>query len=441
MDQLSGKLIVLADANSFFASCETVFAPSLMGRPVVVLSNNDGCVVSRSAQAKTLGIVNGTPWFKIREQATHDGVIARSSNYELYASLSARMMSLMRGHFPHQEIYSIDECFLRSPWDAHATADACIRMREAVLTGIGIPISIGVAPSKTLAKVANHWAKDHPDEHGVTVWDDATADYIATVLAAIPVERVWGVGRHLTRALQAMDIINALQLRDADPVMIRRRFSVVLECTVLELRGIACMADQSDADKGARTDQILCSRMFSTPITKFDDISQALGLYAQNACRRLRRQHGLCSQVHAFCASSPFNVDKEYLSIHGCTTLQDPSDDPITISRAACEALRHRFDPHGRYIRAGVMLTGLVDADVFHTLDGLEADCDDHHLGAVLDEVTRRFGPMRAGIGYAGIRGHARHDDDTGADWSMRRDMLSSRCTTRWDEMAVVHAR
>lgn len=433
-------LTVLADANSFFASCETVFDPTLAGKPVVVLSNNDGCVVARSAEAKALGIANGTPWFKIRERARQDGVIARSSNYELYASLSARMMSVMRTYMPHQEIYSIDECFLQAPWNAARTAQTSIRMREAVLTGVGIPVSVGIAPSKTLAKVANHWAKDHPQEHGVTVWPRADDVRITEALATIPVERVWGVGRRLTRTLQSMGILTALQLRDTDPVAIRRRFSVVLESTVLELRGLPCIPDQPAAADGERTTQILCSRMFSTPIEGFEGIGQALGLYAQRACHRLRRQHGLCSQVHAFCSTSPFDTDHHYLSLHGVSMLPDPSDDPITIGRAAYDAMRPHFDRHGRYIRAGVMLCGLVDADVFHTLDGLEAVRDDHHLGAVLDEVARRFGPARAGVGYAGIRGSGRHSDDTGAPWSMRRDMLSARCTTRWDEMAVVHA-
>lgn len=434
-------LLVLADANSFFASCETVFDPSMAGRPLVVLSNNDGCVVARSAQAKALGIVNGTPWFKIRDQATHDGVVAKSSNYELYASLSSRMMTVMRRYFPNQEIYSIDECFLHSPWSPQQTADTSARMRQAVLNGTGIPVSVGVAPSKTLAKVANHWAKDHPQDHGVTVWENADDADVCSALASVPVDHVWGVGRRMTKSLQAMGILNALQLRNADPTLIRRRFSVMLERTVLELRGIACIPDQSNADEGVRTTQILCSRMFSTPVEQFDDISQALGLYAQNACRRLRRQHGLCTQVHAFCASSPFNIRQEYLSLHGTATLPNPSDDPITITKAARDAIRERFNPHMRYIRAGVMLSGLVDADVFHTLDGLEPVRDDHHLGAVFDEVTRRFGPARVGIGCAGIRGNGRHDDNTGAKWMMRRDMLSSRCTTRWDEMAVVHAR
>lgn len=435
-----GQLVALADANSFFASCETVFDPSLQGQPVVVLSNNDGCVVARSEQAKRLGVINGAPWFKIREQAMNDGVVARSSNYELYASLSSRMMSVMRRYLPGQQIYSIDECFLFSAWNEEQTKAVCMKMRDAVLAGVGIPVSVGVAPTKTLAKIASHWAKRHRDSDGVTLWSEAENIEGDGALASIPVGDVWGVGRRITRKLQAMGVMNALQLRDADPTMIRHRFSIMLERVVLELRGTPCISEDSDANEGARTTQILCSRMFSTPITETHEMEQALSVYAQKACRRLRRQHSLCSQVSAFCSSSPFDAQHEYASFHGTTSLTTPSDDPLVIAKAACRALRERTDPNARYIRAGVLLLGLLDAESFHPLAGFEANEDVHGLGEVLDRATRRFGPARVGIGYGGMRGFARRDDDTGAAWTMRRDMLSRRCTTRWDEMATVLA-
>ena len=436
------ELLILADANSFFASCERVFNPSLNGRPVVVLSNNDGCVVSRSAEAKRLGIRNGTAWFKIRERARQDGVIACSSNYELYASLSHRMMSVMRRFFPHQEIYSIDECFLHAPLtDVSRTMETCIRMRRAVLEGVGIPVSIGIATSKTLAKIANHWAKEHIASNGTTYWPAVESEEGDSALASIPIEHIWGVGRHNTRKLQALGILNALQLRQTDPTMIRHRFSILLERTVLELRGLSCIEEEPDANDGIRTSQIVCSRMFSQPIQEFCDMSQALNVYAQKACHRLRIQHSVCSRVCAFCASSPFDDDGSYISQRGTVILDNPSDNPLTIARAARDALREQYDDHCKYIRAGIVLLDLQDARSFHTLEGLEADIDTRGLGNVLDEASRRFGSAHVGIGFGGIRGTGRADSDTGARWTMRRDMLSKRCTTRWDEMAVVHAR
>ncbi|MCH4160427.1 MAG: Y-family DNA polymerase [Bifidobacterium sp.] len=430
--------VILADANSFFASCETVFDPSLAGHPVVVLSNNDGCVVARSAEAKRLGIVNGTPWFKIREQATHDHVIARSSNYELYASLSHRMMHVMSGFLPGQEVYSIDECFMKSSANDDALMRICADMRSAVLNGVGIPVSIGIAPSKTLAKISNHWAKQHSDTKGITLWNHIDQHHGDEALASVGIDDIWGVGRRLTRKLMGMGITNALQLRDSDPVMIRHRFSVTLERTVLELRGIPCIEDESDANGGARKTQILCSRMFSSPVTGFNTLAQALSVYAQQACHRLRRQQSLCSRVATFSSTSPYQ--QNYARISGVTVLDDPSDNPIIIAKAACNALRPYVDPHAPYIRAGVLLMGLSEAAHYQTFDGFEAARDTHELGATIEEISKRFGSRRVGIGYGGFRGKGRNDADTGATWAMNRNMLSHRCTTRWDEMAVAYA-
>ncbi|MEK0306538.1 Y-family DNA polymerase [Bifidobacterium favimelis] len=432
--------VVLADANSFFASCEAVFDPSLACRPVVVLSNNDGCVVARNREAKRLGIKNGTPWFKIRGQAEHDGVVARSSNYELYASLSHRMMAIMSRFLPNQEVYSIDECFMNTLWDDEGTMAICRDLRQTVLRCTGIPVSVGVAPTKTLAKVANHWAKDHPAEGGVTLWEEVQATHGDQALVSVPVGEVWGVGHRLTRKLMGMGIVNALDLREADPTLIRRRFSVLLQRTVLELRGVPCIEREEDASQGVRTDQILCSRMFSTPIEGYETLAQALSIYAQKACRRLRRQNGLCTRVRAFCSTSPYSP-QDYTASNHTVTLEDPSDDPIVIARAACQALRGRIDPHARYIRAGVVLLDLLDADGFQTLEGLGPSRDEHDLGSVIEQAARRYGPFRVGIGYGGIRGKGRMNDDAGAEWSMTRRLLSPRCTTRWDEMAVAYAR
>ncbi|BDR54466.1 DNA polymerase V subunit UmuC [Bombiscardovia apis] len=429
---------VLADANSFFASCESVFDPSLAGKPVVVLSNNDGCVVARSPAAKKLGITNGTPWFTIKEQAGLDGVIARSSNYELYASLSHRMMGIMEQFFLEQEVYSIDECFMLSLWDDDATFDACSRLREEVLRSVGIPVSVGVAPTKTLAKVANHWAKSHPSSAGITLWSRIYRRYGDHILESVPIRDIWGVGRRLTRKLESMGIISALDLRNADPTTIRRRFSVTLERTVLELRGIPAVENEENANSGVRTTQILCSRMFSDPVVGFDTLSQALSVYAQKACTRLRRQGSLCSQVRAFCSTSPY-ASYRYTACSHTIRLEDPCDNPMIITRAARRALQDRIDPHAPYIRAGVVLLDLQDADAFQTLDGLAAERDPG-LGPVLEEAARRFGPFHVGIGYGGIRGAGRQDADTGGHWAMNRKMLSARPTTRWEEMVTVRA-
>ena len=356
------RTFVLADADSFYANCERVFHPSLAHRPLVVLSNNDGCVVSRSREAKQLGISNGTPWFKIRGQAEHDGVIARSSNYELYASLSARMMRLMASIMPDQEIYSIDECFLRGFQDPDRTANACRRMRDTVLQGIGIPLTVATAPTRTLAKIVSHYTKHRGG--GIGDWDQLIAT-TPDVLDGIDVAEVWGVGRRLTRRLQGMNITTAGDLSRADPARIRHHFSVLLQRTVLELRGVpAIELDDFDAISGSRKQQIMCSRMFGHPITGLPDLSAAVATYAQQATMRLRRQGSLTGMLTVFIATSPYS--QGYQARTGGVILPDPADDPLTIARAAVGTLPRMIDPHARYVRAGVMLANLTSAASFN---------------------------------------------------------------------------
>ena len=429
------RTFVLADADSFYASCERVFHPSLAHLPLVVLSNNDGCVVSRSREAKLLGISNGLPWFKIRSQAEHDGVIARSSNYELYASLSARMMRLMASIMPGQEIYSIDECFLRGFQDPERTANACRRMRDTVLQGIGIPLTIATAPTRTLAKIVSHYIKHQGG--GIGDWDQLLAT-TPDVLDRIDVAEVWGVGRRLTRKLQGMSITTAGDLARADPSRIRHLFSVLLQRTVLELRGIPSIElDDFDAISGSRKQQIMCSRMFGHPVTGLPDLSAAVSTYAQQAAIRLRRQGSLAGMLTVFIATSPYS--QGYQARSGSVILPDPADDPLTIARAAVATLPHMIDPHARYVRAGVMLANLTDAASYQTFDGMDAKRDDG-LGTVLDQANRKFGTQSVGIGYAGIKGKGRARQETGAAWNMKRHHLSNRGTTRWDEITVAKA-
>lgn len=430
------RTFVLADADSFYASCERVFHPALAHRPLVVLSNNDGCVVSRSREAKLLGIANGMPWFKIRGQAEHDGVIARSSNYELYASLSARMMRLMASIMPGQEIYSIDECFLRGFQDPERTEAACRRMRDTVLQDIGIPLTVATAPTRTLAKIVSHYTKHQGG--GIGDWNALVAT-TPDVLDRIEVSEVWGVGRRLTRRLQGMNITTAGDLARADPARIRHHFSVLLQRTVLELRGIpAIELDDFDAISGSRKQQIMCSRMFGQPITGLPDLSAAVGTYAQQAAIRLRRQGSLTGMLTVFIATSPYS--QGYQARTGTVILPDPADDPLTIARAAVSTLPRMIDPHARYVRAGIMLANLTAAASYTTFDGMDAKRD-NGLGDILDQANRKFGTQSVGIGFAGIKGKGRARQETGGAWNMKRQQLSNRGTTRWDELTDVKAK
>ncbi|TCD54607.1 Y-family DNA polymerase [Alloscardovia theropitheci] len=434
------RQFILADADSFFASCERVVNPKLYRTPIVVLSNNDGCVVARSAEAKKLGIPEGIPWFKIREEATRNGVVACSSNYELYASLSARMMHIMDSHFPHQHIYSIDECFFDVTGNTSELIDRSRRMREAVWQGLGLPISIGIAPTPTLAKIVSHWSKHYLGIRNVISWEDAM-QRDPHFLKHIPVEDVWGIGRRLAPQLMSMNILTAADLRDSDSVMMRKKFGVLIQQTILELRGIAC-TDFSKSDSaldGKRTTQIMCSRMFSSPIRDPRDLHQAVSVYTQKALHRLNMQSSLCSSISVFCSTGRYNTSDISSHIRGTKLFPEPTNDPLIITKYAFEAIQDQIVPGAAYARAGVILQGLIDKDAYHPLDVFEAQLD-NGISQALEAARQRFGSYRVGLGYGGIRAKGRLNQDTGAHWSMKRSHLSPRATTVWSEMLTVKA-
>lgn len=251
-------MFALIDGNNFYVSCERVFDPKLEGRPVVVLSNNDGCIVARSVEVKALGVKMGVPWFQLRDLARQHGIVAKSSNYSLYGDMSARMMALLGRFSPEQEIYSIDECFLgMEGFGRYDLAAYGQDIRQRVRQYLGLPVCVGFGATKTLAKLANHAAKKHPEFDGVCALAALSPAAQDTLLASIDVGEVWGVGYRGTPRLKALGIGNVKDLRDADPKWLRREFSVVLERTVTELRGIPCI-DLEEAASAKQ--QIMSSR-------------------------------------------------------------------------------------------------------------------------------------------------------------------------------------
>lgn len=418
----------LVDVDSCFAACERVFHPELEGRPLVVLSNNDGCVVARSREAKALGIQMGVPWFKIRTQAERAGVVARSSNYELYGSISRRIMEILSAFSPAVEVYSIDEAFLRlhdSPYDLTSQARA---IRAQVRHDLGIPVSVGIAPTRTLAKLASHGAKRTPSLGGVANLDDYPPARLDAILAATPVADLWGIGRRLSARLEDLGISTARELRDTDPQAMRRRFSVNVERTVLELRGTPCIEiDERDSE---RRGQVMFSRSFSTPVTSTDAMHQVLSIYAQNVTRRLRQQDSVAGSVYAFAATSwhtqPFH------QIGEATALRERTDDPIAVMRAASQMILPRMITGNRYVRAGIAMSDLAKRGAQPMLPLFQPDEHGSRLGDLIDRVNASLGRDAVGLGLAGLK--------SPPDWQMRRDMLSNRGTTHWAELAVVHA-
>ena len=419
---------MLVDVDSCYAACERVFHPELEGVPLVVLSNNDGCVVARSSEAKALGIEMGVPWFKLKAWADRHGVVARSSNYELYGSISARIMAILGEYTPAVEVYSIDEAFLRLPGSPAELTEMGRRIRRRILHDLGVPVSVGIGATHTLAKLASHGAKHSPTLGHVADLDAYRPGQVDAILEATPVADLWGVGRRLDSRLASMGIRTARQLRDADPAVMRRRFNVNLARTILELRGTDCITiDDRDAD---RTGQIMFSRSFSTPVTDPTQMHQVLAIYAQQAATRLRHQHSVAAGLWVFASTSWYVSPVHQVSLAG--RLPHPADDPVTIVKAACDLLLDRIEPGRRYVRAGISLLDLAPAGAQPMLDPFSPDPRLARLGALVDRVNAACGRGALGLGWAGITAPP--------DWQMRREMLSNRGTTHWAELATVTA-
>lgn len=419
--------IALVDVNCFYASAERAFDPSLEGRPLVVLSNNDGCAVTRSPEAKALGIPLGEPWFKLAPRAKEWGLVARSSNYELYGDISARVMELLGRYSAWLEVYSIDEAFLGVNGSPEELQRLGHTMKTAVRRNVGVPVCVGIAGTKTLAKLANKWAKHNPAFDGVCHWDAVPAAQREKLMAGLSVVELWGVAARLTKRLNAQGIHTVLDLARADPIRIRDRFSVVLMRTVLELNGTPCIPLEEER---TGRDQLIFSRSFAAPITTGAGLRQVLGVYGQQASARLAR-HGLQAKVlTAFAATSYYNPDSSS-NPSVCVPLPMPTADPVLLARAAY-ALLPRIDDGVKYVRAGIMVTDLRPTGNQAPLAVFENPHEQRGIGPLLEDVSRRYGRGSIGLGYAGIRG--------GPDWSMKRDMLSPRYTTHWAELPVVKA-
>lgn len=418
---------MLADVNSFYASCEGVFRPDLCGQPIVFLSNNDGCVIERNAAAKALGIKMGVPWFQLKNSEFPIKVNVFSSNYELYASLSNRVMAHIEALAPRVEQYSIDEMFL----DIRGI-DRCLQyedfgrqLREHVKAGTGLTIGVGMGPSKTLAKSAQWASKEWPQFGGVLALTVDNPRRTEKLLSLQPAGEIWGVGNRIAKKLATMGITTALQLAQANPTFIRRNFNVVLERTVRELNGEPCISlEEAPPPK----QQIVCSRSFGERVTTYEAMRQAVCHYAERASEKLRGERQFCRHIAVFIKTSPFSVNEPYYGNVASEKLNTPTRDTRDVIAAAVRALdRVWLDGH-RYAKAGVMLndftpTGISQLNLF---DEVQPQAHNEQLMKVLDHINHS-GTGR--IWFAG-RGIA-------PEWQMKREMLSPAYTTRWSDIPV----
>jgi DNA polymerase V len=420
------RSLALIDVNNFYVSCERVFNPKLNGKPVVVLSNNDGCAIARSNEAKALGIKMGEPWFKLRDLAQQHGIIAHSSNYALYADMSNRVMEILSGFSPNQEVYSIDECFLDLTGMPRPHLAIASRMRAMIRQYTGLPVCVGIGPSKTLAKLANHCAKKGYTPDGVCDFNAWTPEQLDAQLAKIEIGEVWGIGRRLVPKLNALGIRTVLDLKRVDPEYMRQQFSVVMEKTVRELRGQACIELEEVAPAKK---QIVSSRSFGFPVTDIQSLSEALSLYTSRAAEKLRKQQSFATLLAVFIHTSPFGDGPKY-SAHQVVRLPAPTDDTLQLVQVALWILKRIYKPGYMYQKAGIMFDEIVPAggqqtDMFgfRPSDGKSAK-----LMVAMDLINDRWGRSTLRTGSQGYK----------APWAMRQGNLSPRYTTRWDEILTV---
>lgn len=416
--------VALVDANNFYATCETIFAPALAGRPLVVLSNNDGCIVARSAEAKALGIPMGAPIHEWRTVCADHGVVIRSSNYTLYGDMSARMLSVLQDACPRVESYSIDESFVDLDGVADPVAHAR-QLRDDLRRRVKISCGIGIARSKTLAKFANHLAKKQAVWDGVCQLDNLPESRLTALLASQPVNTVWGVGARLAERLAQDRIRTALDLRDADSLRIRRRYGIVLEKTVRELNGESCLALH---EVEAERQMILASRSFGTVLRDLAPIRAAIAHHVSRAAEKLRAQGSLAQHVHVMLRSNPFRPQDIPFRRTTLVPLAFPSADTMLLSRAALAGLDALFQPGLNYHKCGIMLSALVPAsrvqpDLFAAGDSPRRQ----QLMQLMDRVNRQHG--RGTLHLAAC--------DLDPRWEMRVRQRSPRYTTCWDELPV----
>ena len=432
-------MYALVDGNNFYVSCERVFRPALNGRPVVVLSNNDGCAVARSNEAKALGIAMGAPWFQIRHLVESDGLVGLSANFVLYGDMSDRMMSLAAGLGPTQEIYSIDESFVGLHGVRGNLVQRAHLVRSRILQWTGVPCCVGIASTKTLAKLANHIGKTAERKPGSYPAELAQVCNLASlpaqdlddVLQATDVGEVWGVGRRITAQLKEGGVHTVQDLRRLDPATVRRRWSLTMERTVRELQGQPCI--QLD-DAPSAKQEIACTRSFGRPVTDLQPLIEAVSEFTGRAAEKLRAQGSLAGQLLVFAHTSPHRAGPRF-SRSVVVPLRRPTSDTSVLTNAATLGLRAIYEPGYQLIKAGVMLLDLQPSSVQQGELELEPEpvADKSRLMIAMDTLNNRFGKGTVHVASAGYAGPLRA-------WGMKQERLTPQYTTSWSDMPVARA-
>ncbi len=426
------KVFFLIDVNNMYVSCERVFAPSLNDKPVIVLSNNDGCAVARSNEAKSLNIKMGVPLFQIKDIVQQHNVIVLSSNYAMYAEMSRRFHTILASYVTAEEVepYSIDECFVdftayEKNFDLEKVGQ---QMRQQIWKWLGLPVCVGIGRSKTEAKIANHIAKKNPGFNSVcdlVSMDPCNKEYYFSL---IDVSEVWGVGRKHSKKLQSMGINTVLDLACAEPREMQKKFSIAMARTIYELQGISCIEIEHTPPSKK---QIVASRSFGGRVTELTDLKEAISMYAQDACKRLRDEGLLCGCMIAFVQSNPFDPNVPFYNKSITGSFSEPTDCALDFVKAATRMLNDIYKEGVKYKKCGVVLTGLEpkSGHTYDLLTDFELIDKKEQLMKTLDNVHTKFGKKKLGVGPCYVPDR---------NWSMSRDKLSKN-PFKWDELLTIY--
>lgn len=431
-------MYALIDGNNFYVSCERLFRRSLLGRPVVVLSNNDGCAIARSDEAKALGIKMGAPYFQIRHLEQEADLIALSANFRLYGDISDRVMSVAAGLGPLQEIYSIDEAFIGDLSGVPRLNDRARAVRARILKWTGIPCGVGIGGTKTLAKLANMVAKSAERKPGsysremaqVCNLAELPANDLDALFGATDVGEVWGIGRKIGAQLHDVGVKSVLDFVRLDPATVRARWGVVLERTLRELQGVPCIA-LDDAPEPKK--EIACTRSFGRPIYDLPPLEEAVSEFVTRAAEKLRDQGSVAAAVRVFAHTSPFSKHPHFAR-STVIPLRRPTCDTMLLAHAAMLGLHSFFEPGYALAKAGVMLLDLAPASrEQHELDLGADEKDRGPLMVAVDAINARYGKGTLQLASAGTAGDQR-------EWAMRQARRTPEYTTRLEDIPVARA-
>ena len=427
----ANRSIALIDCNNFYVSCERVFNPALKRKPVIVLSNNDGCVIARSQEVKDLGIKMGVPWFKVQNLARHHKIIVFSSNYTLYADMSNRVMKIISEFAPNQEVYSIDECFLDLTGFKHlGLADYGQRIRSTINRLVGLPVCVGVGASKTLAKLATHIAKKYFVFDGVCNLNEITQGTLDLLFSKIEVGEVWGVGERIEKKLAKLGVNTVFDLKQSSPQALRKQFSVLMERTIRELNGESCIPLEEIAPLKK---QLVCSRGFGIPVSSLSELSEAVITYTTRVAEKLRRQRSVAAMVYIFIQTDPFKKKDRQYNPGRLIHLTNPTDDTRILINAVLTGLKSIYKSGFAYKKAGVLLDDLLPFNQHQKslFDDKEAQAHSEFLMQAIDEINDTMGSGTIKFLGEGLE----------KQWGAKAEKKTRCYTTRVDEIPVAYCR